>query len=117
MLDEMGKSLDAVVVLDVADESLVKRLAGRLSCPKCGAVYNRHTEPPREEGRCDACGSSLVQRPDDREETVRRRLEVYREQTAPVLDWYDGAGATIHHVPGDRPIDAVQADLATILSE
>jgi adenylate kinase len=116
MLDEMATSLDAVVVLEVSDETLVRRLAGRLSCPKCGAVYNRHTEPPREEGRCDACGSPLVQRPDDREETVRRRLEVYREQTAPVLDWYEGAGATIRRIPGDRPVDAVQADLAAILA-
>jgi adenylate kinase len=62
------------------------------------------------------CGSALVQRADDREETVRRRLEVYREQTAPVLDWYEGAGVAIHHIAGDRPIDAVQADLTALLS-
>ncbi|HUF67757.1 MAG TPA: adenylate kinase [Longimicrobiales bacterium] len=116
MMDEVGTSLDAVVVLDVADETLVRRLAGRLSCAKCGVVYNRHFEPPREEGKCDVCGSALVQRADDREETVRRRLEVYREQTAPVLDWYEGAGVAIHHIAGDRPIDAVQADLTALLS-
>jgi adenylate kinase len=116
MMDEIGATLDAVVVLDVADDTLVRRLSGRLSCPKCGAVYNRHSEPPREEGACDVCGSPLIQRPDDREDTVRRRLEVYREQTAPVLDWYERNGAGIRRIEGDRPIDVVQAELGELLS-
>lgn len=116
MLEEMGTSLDAVIVLEVEDETLVRRLAGRLSCPNCGCVFNRYSDPPRTEGRCDSCGTELVQREDDREETVRRRLEVYREQTAPVLDWYIRSGANVRSIPGDRPIDAVQADLAAVLS-
>lgn len=116
MMAELGQTLDAVVLLDVADETLVRRLSGRLSCPKCGALYNRHFNPPREEGVCDACGSPLMQRPDDREDTVRRRLEVYREQTAPVLDWYERNGVRIRRIEGDRPIEAVQADLGALLA-
>jgi adenylate kinase len=117
MLDEMNVPLDAVIVLDVPDETLVSRLAGRLSCPNCGAVYNRNSEPPREAGRCDECGTALIQRPDDREETVRRRLDVYREQTAPVLEWYRSDGANVKQLDGDRPVDDVQADLARLIAE
>jgi len=114
MLREMGTSLNAVVVLDIEDETLVRRLAGRLSCPGCGAVYNRYSEPPRVAGICDLCGAELVQRADDREETVRRRLEVYREQTAPVLDWYERNGAPMEHLDGDRPVRAIQTDLVAL---
>lgn len=116
LMDELGTSLDAVLVLDVEDEELVRRLAGRLSCPRCGAVYNRHTEPPRRDGICDACGATLVQRDDDREETVRRRLEVYREQTEPLIAWYAERGAPLHHVKGDRPVMDVQQSLAALLA-
>jgi len=88
----------------VHNEELVKRIGGRRSCPKCGAVFNVHFKPSREEGVCDNCSASgLIQRDDDKEETVRKRLEVYDSQTKPLLDYYasrvaevDGKGA-----PGD----------------
>jgi adenylate kinase len=80
----------AIVNVQVDREELVRRIAGRRSCPNCGAVYNVHVQPPRQEGVCDVCGSGLVQRADDREETVRERLAVYDRQTRPLLDYYEG---------------------------
>jgi len=112
LLRDLGTKLDAVLVLDVEDEELVRRLAGRVACPNCGAVYNRFTDPPRSEDTCDRCGGTLVQREDDREDTVRRRLHVYREQTAPVLAFYEAAGVPVHHIAGDRPVEEVQRELA-----
>jgi adenylate kinase len=115
LLKSIGQGLDAVLVLDVDDETIVRRLGGRLSCPKCGAIYNIHSEPPAQAGICDVCGSALVQRPDDREDTIRRRLAVYREQTAPVLNHYAATQVPIRHVNGERSVDAVQTDLRTVL--
>jgi adenylate kinase len=111
LMRELGQRLDAVLVLDVDDEELVRRLAGRISCPTCARVYNRYTDPPRVEGVCDACGSPLVQREDDKEETVRRRLEVYRQQTEPLIDWYKRDGAKLQHITGSRPVEEVQREL------
>jgi adenylate kinase len=111
ILAQSGRSIDAVVEIDVGDEVIVRRMSGRRSCAECGRVFNVHTEPPRREGVCDACGGTLVQRDDDREETVRRRLEVYRASTAPLVEFYRAAGARQVRVAGDRPIDAVQAEI------
>jgi adenylate kinase len=115
LLEELGRPLGAVLVLEVADDALVKRLSGRRSCSECGAVYNVYFEPPRRDGVCDACGGALARRPDDEPATVRRRLEVYQEQTAPLLEHYAAGTAPVHRVDGDRPVDAVQADLVTVL--
>jgi adenylate kinase len=111
LLHDLGTRLDAVLVLDVDDEVLVRRLAGRLYCPSCNTLYNLYSDPPRAEGICDRCGARLAQREDDREATVRRRLQVYRDQTAPVLRWYEGAGVPVHHVAGDRSVEEVQRSL------
>jgi len=115
MLCALGKSVDAVAVLDVADDVVIKRIAGRRSCPTCKAVYNVYYEPPRSDGRCDNCATALAQRADDREETVRRRLDVYREQTEPVLAYYRERGTHVLLVRGDRSVDEVQADLVSSL--
>ncbi len=116
LMSELGRALKAVIVLDVDDETLVRRLSGRLWCTRCGRVYNVHTDPPTNTSRCDACGGDLIQRPDDREETVRRRLEVYRAQTEPVIRWYEAAGTRVHRVDGDRPVAAVQQGIEAILA-
>src|SRR5688500_12920065 len=108
MLRDISRPIDAVVMFDVADEPIVKRLGGRRSCPKCGAVYNVFFDAPRQEGSCDKCGSELVQRKDDAPETIQRRLNVYREQTAPVLDYYKAGSTPVHTLAGDQPIDQVQ---------
>jgi adenylate kinase len=116
LLVELGRSLRAVLVLEVSDEALVKRLSGRRSCPACGAVYNVHFDPPAEADRCTRCGSALVQREDDRESTVRRRLEVYRAQTAPLIEYYQRSATPVEFLPGDRPVEQVQEALVEALA-
>lgn len=110
VLEDVGRQVDKVVVFDAPSETLVKRLSGRRSCPECGAVYNVHFTPPETEGTCDRCGASLVHRKDDDPETVQRRLEVYEEETAPLIAWYARHDAEQVHVEADRDVDEVQAD-------
>lgn len=91
-----GRSLASVIALVVDDrEEIVRRLSGRRSCPQCTAVFHVLNHPPREEDRCDKCGSTLEQRPDDREEVIRERLKVYDAQTAPVLSVYEQRGTLV----------------------
>jgi adenylate kinase len=92
ILGELGTTLDRVMSLEVPTEELVARIAGRRTCRTCGAMYHVRFSPSRDEGRCDVCGGETVQRDDDKEETVRRRLEVYAEQTAPLVRFYAGEG-------------------------
>ncbi|MEX0907710.1 MAG: adenylate kinase [Gemmatimonadota bacterium] len=115
LLIELERPLRALLVLVVADEVLVERLSGRRSCAACGAVYNVSTEPPLAEGRCDACGGGLTLRPDDEPATVRRRLEVYHFQTAPLLDYYDASPTPVFRVDGERPVEDVQRQLLRLL--
>ncbi len=101
VLETLGKPLDAAVLMDVDNDLLMKRLTGRLSCQDCGAVYNVHTSPPKNEGVCDKCGGNrLVTRADDNEKTIANRLEVYDRQTSPLIDHYRELGLL-------RSIDAV----------
>jgi adenylate kinase len=88
LLKDLGQTLDTVVYFDVSEPELLRRLTGRRVCRKCGHTYHVTSNPPRGDGVCDACGGELYQREDDREDTVKNRLEVYREQTAPLLDYY-----------------------------
>lgn len=94
-LDEIGAKLDRVVRFMVIGTELVARLAGRRVCPVCKTVYHAATHPPKVEGICDNDGSELVERPDDQEETVLRRLEVYGEQTRPLYDFYGSKGILV----------------------
>lgn len=107
MLDELGKTLTAVVSFEVDRDELVQRLVGRRTCPACGAGYHVTYDPPRVDGICNACGSTLVQREDDREETVVNRLEVYDAQTAPLKAYYSSKGL-LREVPGSGPIDQIE---------
>jgi adenylate kinase len=91
-LKQLGISLDGVYLLGASENEIVRRLGGRRVCPKCSAVYHLETRPPASAGVCDACGSALVQRPDDTEEVIRGRLRVYNEQTIPVADTYRQRG-------------------------
>ena len=108
MLAEIGRKIDAVLYLEVDDDAIVRRMSGRRTDPETGLVYHvEHNPPPAEiAARC-------VVRPDDVEETVRRRLEVYRASTAPLVAHYQGAGVPVHTVDGTRSIDEVQAELRT----
>ena len=115
MLAELNKTIDAVVVLEVPDEALVQRLSGRRSCPSCGAVYNIYFDKPKQDETCDRCNTPLVQRADDQRDTVVRRLEVYKGQTAPIVSYYQERGAPIHFINGDRDIHEVLPDLLKIV--
>ena len=90
--EAFGPALDAVIDLEIAEEALVERLSGRLVCPVCGTVYNIRHQPPRVPGRCDKDGAALTRRPDDEPDAVRRRLQVYRERTAPLQEYYAKRG-------------------------
>lgn len=115
VLEEMGLQVDRVLLLTAPDEVLVQRVAGRRSCPDCGRVYNVHFGPPQSAGVCDDCGTPLVHRKDDDPETVRNRLEVYQRETRPLVDYYEGHGADLREVDGDRPVKDVQAALVRAL--
>lgn len=104
LLDRRDRALDAVVGLAVPEEELLRRLAGRRVCTSCGEVTG---EAPEGGGNCPACGGTLVPRGDDRPETVRRRLQVYREETAPVLRWYRDSDVPVHDVDGTGSVEEV----------
>ena len=95
MLDEIGAPLSVVLDLDVDFDEVVKRLSGRRTCKKCGHVWHLEYDPPAVKGVCDKCGGELYQRDDDYPETVRHRLDVYREQTEPLIDFYRDAGQLV----------------------
>jgi adenylate kinase len=95
MLAEFGTGLDLVLELVVDDEEVVRRLAGRRTCRSCGKVWHVDFDPPAVPGVCDACGGELFQRDDDREETIRHRLEVYQEQTSPLISFYADEGILV----------------------
>jgi len=113
-LSELSLELDAVISLEVDTEALVARLTGRRTCSSCGKGYHVDFDPPSKEGICDACGGKLVQRDDDREETIRKRLDVYREQTAPLVDYYL-RGGLLAEVDGMPGIDEVGRQILSIL--
>jgi adenylate kinase len=115
MLREMQKRIDAVIVLEVPNDALVQRLSGRRSCPNCGAVYNVYYDKPKHDEKCDRCSSELVQRADDKRDTVVRRLDVYKQQTSPIVDYYQKQGANVQFIDGDRGIDDVQRDILKIV--
>lgn len=106
LLKDVGRKINAVVNLDVADEEVVKRLSGRRSCLSCGATYHVTFSTPKKDGKCDKCNSDLVQRSDDREDTIRQRLSVYRAQTAPLIDYY-GKKGVLKNVEGTGSIDSI----------
>jgi adenylate kinase len=114
VLAELGQPLDAAVLMDLDHGILLKRLTGRRSCNGCGRVYNIHFLPPPADGRCESCGGELVQRSDDKEETIGRRLEVYRAETEPLVAYYRDAGK-LKVVDADAAFEAVYDRLLTAL--
>jgi adenylate kinase len=114
-LQQLGKNLDAVISLEVDVEALVERLTGRRTCKACGRGYHVKFDPPKVAGTCDACGGELIQRDDDKEETIRKRLEVYHQQTAPLVAYYR-TDSLLTSVDGMREIDTVQRQILSALS-
>ncbi len=91
-LDEHGVTFDRVLSIEISDGEIEERMSGRRVCQNCGTPYHVKARPPKAEGVCDACGGTLVQREDDRAETVRKRLEVYHAETEPLKGFYEGKG-------------------------
>lgn len=115
-LTKIGESMDYAIDVDVQDESIIKRMSGRRACLNCGATYHVVTIPPKQEGICDNCGSQLVLRDDDQPETVKKRLDVYHEQTQPLIDYYKEKGI-LKSVDGMEPMETVFANIVKILGE
>jgi adenylate kinase len=119
-LAESERHLTGVLLIDVPDDEVVRRLGGRRVCSKGGHVYHVEFDPPKREGICDQDGSRLIQREDDREETIRKRLEVYARKTAPLIDYYEDAGL-LRRFDGQRHPDEVhdhiRATVATLRLE
>lgn len=114
LLAEMGQRLTVVPYIKVPEEVLLARLAGRWTCRRCGAMYHQLFSPPKTPGVCDKCGGELYQRPDDTPETQKRRIQVYFEQTAPLIDYYRQKGLLVE-VDGRPGIDQVQAELLSAI--
>ena len=116
ILEKHGRKLDHVIELEVDEDALVERICGRFSCANCGALYHDTANPPSKEGVCDACGSTeFKRRPDDNEETVRKRMGVYRSETAPILPGYEARGI-VTRIDGMSGIDEVAGAIDTVLS-
>lgn len=115
-LAKRGLKLDRVLNIDVDKDSLVKRLSGRRICPNCGASYHIDNNPTKVEGICDACQTPVIQREDDKEETVLDRIKVYDSQTKPLVDFYNKQDL-VFTVDGTLPIDEITNKLVTELKK
>jgi len=115
ILDEIEKPIDVVLNLEVPDEELVGRISGRLMC-KCGASYHTVSNPPKKGNVCDICGAEVFQRADDKAEAVQNRLDVYKKQTQPLINYYKEKGILVT-LDGTKDIDVVFKDIKAILAK
>lgn len=113
-LADMNDALDYAINIDVPDENIISRMGGRRACVGCGATYHVVNIPPKKEGICDRCGGELILRDDDKPETVKQRLDVYHEQTQPLIDYYTKKGI-IRDVDGTMEMDDVFGAITGIL--
>jgi len=114
ILAEQDRELDLAIYLQAEMDILIKRLAGRRVCVECGATYHVKNDPPEVEGVCDKCGGEVIQRSDDQEETVKKRIEVNKEKTAKLADYYQNKGI-LHEVESTGGIDKVQQRLLDVI--
>ncbi|TGE33070.1 adenylate kinase [Desulfosporosinus sp. Sb-LF] len=114
ILDRLGMKLDGVINIEVDEAVLIPRLTGRRVCRKCGSSYHMVFNPPQQEGVCGQCGGELYQRSDDTVETAKNRLNVYNEQTEPLIEFYNEKGL-LKRINGDQPIDQVFQDILKVL--
>lgn len=115
-LAKMGQKVDYAIDVNVPDENIVRRMGGRRACVGCGATYHVEYAPTKKEGICDTCGSELILREDDKPETVQKRLNIYHEQTQPLIDYYTNAGI-LRTVDGTVDIEDVFRAIVEILGE
>ena len=115
-LGDRGEAIEKVAYINVSKEELVTRLSGRFICRSCQAPYHAVSSPPKVEGKCDRCGGELYQRSDDTPETVTKRLEVFLAETAPLIDYYRGAGKLLE-INGQQGIEEVAQELTRALAK
>ena len=113
-VSELNDKIDYAISVDVKDDNIIRRMSGRRACLNCGATYHIVNVPPKKEGICDTCGSELVIRDDDKEETVKARLLAYHEQTQPLIAYYNNKGI-LKEVDGTKDMNDVFADIVNIL--
>ncbi|OGS17227.1 MAG: adenylate kinase [Elusimicrobia bacterium RIFOXYA2_FULL_50_26] len=109
-----GKKIDGVISLTVDADEVVRRLSSRRVCVACGASYNLISNPAKKEDVCDACGGKVIQRADDNAATIRNRLEVYREQTSPLIEYYSSAGV-VREIDGMQPVEEVFKKICAVI--
>jgi adenylate kinase len=114
-LAELGRAVNAVLLIDVSDEEVVRRLGGRRTCEANGHVFHVEFNPPKAEGVCDIDGSKLIIRDDDKPEVIRKRLQTYHEKTEPLVDYYDSR-SVLRRIDGEQPPDDVEAEIRRTLS-
>lgn len=114
VLAKLGKKVEAAINITVPEDILYERMSGRISCKDCKTVYHLKFNPPAKAGICDKCGGELIQRSDDQGDTVKRRLEVYAEQTNPLIEYYEKQGV-LYDIDGNRDSQAVFADIAKVM--
>ena len=113
-LEKIDQKMDYAIDVDVPDENIINRMGGRRACLNCGATYHIVSIPPKKEGVCDHCGNALVLRDDDKPETVKKRLDVYHEQTQPLIDYYAKQNI-LKTVDGTQPMEAVFDAIVSVL--
>lgn len=115
ILSGLNKRIDHVISLEIDNSEIVQRLSGRRTCPSCGKGYHVVNDPPKSEGICDSCNAFLVQREDDREDTIKKRLAVYDQQTAPLKAYYEQAGL-LRYIDGCGSIQDIQLQIKEVLA-
>lgn len=115
-LAKKDEKIDLALDVEASDELIIKRMAGRRTCPACGAIYHIVTLPPKTEGICDRCGADLIQRKDDNEETVKNRLKIYHEVTEPLISYYQKEGI-LEEIDGAEELDKVFEKVKRIIHE
>lgn len=115
-LNSINKKIDYVLNINVDNNDLIKRISGRRVCPACGASYHIETAPPKIEGICDKCGEKLIQRSDDNIESVLKRLEVYEDETKPLIEYYNNKGL-LHYIEGNKPVNRVFESIQALIGD
>jgi adenylate kinase len=116
LLKDMHKKLNSVIRIYIDDAVVIARLSGRRTCPKCNAVYHVETNPPKKDNICDKCQVPLIQRVDDKQEIIKKRLETYTNQTEPLVTFYKKK-KLLHDINGDQPIEKVFKDITAVLEK
>jgi adenylate kinase len=116
LLGERGGKIEKVIFINASPEVLLDRLGNRWTCKQCGAVYNTSTKPPKVAGVCDNCGGEVYQRPDDKPDVQKKRIDVYLEQTSPLIEYFDKLGQ-LARIDGQQPIETVYAEVVAAIGK